>query len=93
MHGDGLKPGMDYNDFLKRKVRIADRHGFDVDESEINPILKPHQRTIVKWAIAGGCRALFEAFGLGKTVQELEICRLILKKLDKGIRWNRHIGH
>ena len=29
------------------------------------------------WAVKGGRRALFEAFGLGKTVQELEWCRII----------------
>jgi SNF2 family DNA or RNA helicase len=41
--------------------------------------LKPHQRDAVRWAVAGGRRALFESFGLGKTLQELEYCRLILK--------------
>ena len=29
------------------------------------------------WACKGGRRALFESFGLGKTVQELEWCRLV----------------
>ncbi|MFR5599745.1 MAG: SNF2-related protein, partial [Holdemania filiformis] len=43
------------------------------------PILKPHQRDAVCWAIRGGCRALFESFGLGKTIQELEWCRLITR--------------
>jgi DNA modification methylase len=40
--------------------------------------LKPHQRDAVCWAVEGGRRALFEAFGLGKTVQELEWCRIIV---------------
>lgn len=72
---------LDYQKFLEGKVRIADRLGFDVKDSEINPILKPHQRAAVKWALAGGCRALFESFGLGKTIQELEIVRIALVKL------------
>ena len=31
------------------------------------------------WAIRGGRRALFESFGLGKTVQEIEFCHQIIK--------------
>ncbi len=66
-----------YQDFLESKIEIAQKSGFPIDEAEINPVLKPHQRDAVKWAVEGGCRALFEAFGLGKTLQELEWCRLI----------------
>ena len=68
---------MSYIDFLKSKMVIAPETGFDIDESEINPALLPHQRAAVKWAVKGGRRALFEAFGLGKTVQELEWCRIV----------------
>jgi hypothetical protein len=46
---------------------------------EINPILKPHQRAIVRWAIAGGRRAIFAAFGLGKSVIQIEIVRIIMR--------------
>lgn len=70
---------MTYDDFLNNKVCIAEDSGFDVADDEINPNLKPHQREAVKWACKGGRRALFESFGLGKTVQELEFCRLVLK--------------
>lgn len=68
-----------YNDFLESKIITAPNSGFDVDIAEINPVLKPHQRDAVMWACKGGRRALFESFGLGKTVQELEFCRLVLK--------------
>lgn len=68
-----------YVDFLRKKIRLADFAGFDIDDSEINPILKPHQRAIVKWAVRGGCRAVFAAFGLGKSVIQIEILRLIQK--------------
>lgn len=70
---------MTYDEFLNSKVCVAEDSGFDVDNNEINPNLKPHQREAVKWACKGGRRALFESFGLGKTVQELEYCRLVLK--------------
>ena len=46
---------------------------------EISPALKPHQKDAVRWALHGGRRALFESFGLGKTVQELEYCRQVLR--------------
>lgn len=65
---------MNYREFLQTKVEIAKDTGFDVPESEINPRLMPHQRDAVRWALRGGRRALFESFGLGKTVQELEFC-------------------
>ena len=68
---------MKYIDFLRSKIVTAPETGFSVLESEINPALKPHQRDAVRWAVAGGRRGLFERFGLGKTAQELEYCRLV----------------
>ncbi|WP_301860963.1 DNA methyltransferase [uncultured Megasphaera sp.] len=73
---------MNYEEFLETKVVTAPKTGMTIDPSEINPILKPHQRDAVLWAIAGGRRALFEAFGLGKSIQQLEWCRLISKHDD-----------
>lgn len=68
---------MEYREFLESKMVIAPESGFDVNPAQVNPVLKPHQRDAVVWAVKGGKRALFESFGLGKTVQELEWCRLI----------------
>src|SRR3954471_13727378 len=75
-------PKHDYESFIKAKECIPVNKGFEVSDDEINPILKPFQRACVRWALAGGCRALFEAFGLGKSVQQLEVVRLVLDKLD-----------
>lgn len=69
---------MSYIDFLRGKIITAPVSGFSVRPEEINPVLKPHQRDAVMWACRGGRRALFESFGLGKTVQELEYARLVL---------------
>lgn len=66
-----------YQDFLLSKVAFAPETGFEISKDKINPALKPHQRDAVMWAVKGGRRALFEAFGLGKTVQEIEWCRII----------------
>ena len=68
---------MDYIEFLKGKIRLAEFGGFEVADSDINPILKPHQRAIVRWSVRGGNRAIFAAFGLGKSVMQIETLRLI----------------
>lgn len=68
-----------YNDFLKSKVIVAPESGFDAEPTEVNSALKPHQRDADLWACKGGRRALFESFGLGKTAQELEWCRLVVQ--------------
>ena len=69
----------DYLDFLRSKVVTAPVSGFEVADEELSPALKPHQRDAVRWALKGGRRALFESFGLGKTVQELEFCRQVVR--------------
>ncbi|MDH8276083.1 hypothetical protein QIG69_27410, partial [Klebsiella pneumoniae] len=48
-----------------------------MEQEDVNPALKPHQRDAVIWSVKGGRRALFESFGMGKTAQELEYCRLV----------------
>ena len=68
---------MTYEEFLQGKVDIAEETGIEVEPEAVNPALKPHQRDAVLWALRGGRRALFESFGLGKTVQQLEWARLL----------------
>ncbi len=65
---------MEYLAFLKSKIELAKESGFKIEPSQLNKALKPHQRDAVAWALKGGRRALFESFGLGKTVQEIEFC-------------------
>lgn len=69
-----------YQAFLESKIEVAPVSGFDVDPDTLNPALLPHQRDAVAWALHGGRRALFESFGLGKTVQEIEFCHQVLLK-------------
>lgn len=69
----------DYLSFLRAKMKVAPATGFDVDEADINPDLAPHCRAIVKWALQGGRRGIFAAFGLHKTSIQLELMRLIGK--------------
>ena len=68
-----------YDEFLNDKIEVAEDTGFEVKQEEVSPALKPHQKDAVIWACKGGRRALFESFGLGKTIQQLEFCRLAVK--------------
>ena len=70
---------LSYEEFLKQKAIISPvGTGLNVSDDEISPILKPHQRAVVKWAISLGRAGIFLAFGLGKTIIQLEIIRIIL---------------
>lgn len=70
---------MNYTEFLQSKIDIAPESGYIEAPENLNPVLLPHQKDAVLWALRGGRRALFESFGLGKTVQELEWCRLVAR--------------
>ena len=71
---------MTYKDFLESKIMLATDSGFTVVPDKVNKALKPHQRDAVVWALKGGRRALFESFGLGKTIQEIEFCHLAAER-------------
>lgn len=70
----------EYEQFLGQKVAFEKAYGFRVNPYDLHPILKPHQRDIVQWAILGGRRAIFARFGLGKSVMQLEVLRQIIKR-------------
>lgn len=69
-----------YLDFLRGKACIAPSRGFVVALDEINPLLKPHQKLMVQWALRLGRAGLFAAFGLGKTFMQIEFCRIVCAK-------------
>jgi DNA modification methylase len=75
---------MEYKEFLKSKIKISQNQGFELDLSEINPRIKPHNKLMVKWLVEGGKRACFASFGLHKTVTQLEAVRCILEKIGSG---------
>lgn len=69
----------EYQQFLESKMVVALESGFEISWDELPDIAKPHQKDGVWWSIKGGCRALFESFGLGKTLQELMYCYMVVK--------------
>jgi DNA modification methylase len=85
----GADPALDYDAFIREKVAFDRTFGFDVEDSEISPILKPHQRALVRWAVKGGRRAIFAKFGLGKSIMQLEALRLTLTQKASAVRGGR----
>lgn len=73
-----LAPAEQYSEFLTDKIRFSKSYGHDVEADDVNVALLPHQRDLVRWAVAGGRRAIFASFGLGKSVIQLETLRLTL---------------
>lgn len=73
---------MNYQDFLNRKIKLAEKRGFEFPDEALHPILKPHQRDIAAWAIRGGCRAIFASFGLGKSLIQIEILKMICIRMN-----------
>jgi hypothetical protein len=71
-----------YQDFLRAKAAVAKREGVEIDVGAVHPLLKPHQATIVRWAVSGGRRAIFAAFGLGKTFMQIEAVRLVIEPIN-----------
>ena len=67
---------LSYREFLESKIRLAEQEGFALAPAATNPALKPHAGAAVQWALRGGRRAVFAAFGLHKTSMQIEMMRL-----------------
>lgn len=72
-----------YKEFIKQKQVKNIDCGFDIDEKDINEILFPFQKFLVKWAIKKGRSSIFADTGLGKTFMQIEIARLVQRKISK----------
>jgi DNA modification methylase len=68
---------MEYQEFLKQKIKSIPDSGFDIEESQLNPQLFDFQKYCVKRALKAGKFAFFQDCGLGKTFQQLEWARLV----------------
>lgn len=71
---------MNYRDFLKSKEVESINAGFKIKPEQLNPMLFPFQRDIVKWAIQKGKAAIFSDCGTGKTMMQLEFANQIVKR-------------
>lgn len=68
---------MDYEEFIRSKEMAFVPSGFDIDLSDINPVLMDFQAAIVKWSVKRGRSCIFGDTGNGKTVMEAEWAKLI----------------
>lgn len=74
---------MNYIDFVKGKVVVAEKYGIDTGDIVFSEKLKPHQVDLVRFALEGGRRAIFASFGLGKTFIQLEIAKQLIQLTGK----------
>lgn len=70
---------MTYEEFIETKQVKITNCGFDIEKSELNPMLWEHQKDIIKWALKKGRAAIFASTGLGKTKMFLE--------------WSKHVAN
>ena len=73
---------MKYEEFLKSKEKTFIESGFEVDENDLNPLLKDFQKYGVTAALRKGRFAFFFDCGLGKTFCQLEWSRLVNYKTN-----------
>ena len=67
---------MTYDELVAAKILVADKTGFDY-AGELNPLLKDFQETILRWAVNKGRAAIFAGCGMGKTLMQLELARIV----------------
>ena len=66
-----------YDEYLSTKRIVHSARGKLISIHEIHPLLFPHQRDIVRWAVGKGRAAVFLDTGLGKTFIQLEWAHLV----------------
>lgn len=76
---------MDYQEFLKAKLDYSASTGIYVDFADLHPALFDFQRHLTQWALHKGCAALFEDCGMGKTLQQLEWSKHIVRHTNKPV--------
>lgn len=74
-----------YKEFLRQKRIIAPSIGFEVEDSDISPVLFDFQKDIVKWALLKGRCAVFLDTGLGKTLIQAEFARLVFEHTNRPV--------
>jgi len=68
---------MNYTEFLQTKQKKVIDSGFDVNESDLNPMLFDFQKFTIKRALKKGKYAIFADTGQGKTPMQLSIAHQV----------------
>ena len=75
----------DYEKFLETKRKTFIESGFEINENELNPLLKDFQKFGIKTALFKGKFAFFFDCGLGKTFSQLEWAKQVYLKTNKKV--------
>lgn len=76
---------MDYEEFLKNKRFVLESSGFDIDKSQLNPMLYDFQKDIVRLALKKGKACIFADCGLGKTPMQLSWAHQVYKHTGRDV--------
>jgi len=76
---------MDYQTFLESKQKNHILSGFEVAENDLNKMMFPFQRFIVKRALKAGKYAIFADCGLGKSLMQLDWANHVSKFTGKRV--------
>ena len=74
---------MNYDDLLERKKIAFQSNGFKIKDEDVNQILHPFQRDLVRYQVAKGRSACFAETGLGKSPINYEVMRIQQMELKK----------
>ena len=66
-----------YFNFLQSKIVVAERVGFEVDQSRLDRQNKGHQNVSIQWAVGLGRALIASKFGMGKTRIQCQLASLI----------------
>lgn len=72
----------DYDEFLDGKASVVESCGFE--PSDVNRMLYPFQKDIVRWACRKGKACVFADCGMGKTAMQLEWARQVAEHVGGG---------
>lgn len=76
---------MNYQEFLKSKIKSQQETGFDIDQEKLNKNLFDFQKFIVQKALKKGKYAIFADCGLGKTLMQLEWANKVSEHTQKPV--------
>lgn len=64
-----------YQNFLQSKIKVAERHGIEINPDLLHKSLRPDQRDIASWALSLGAALIAPDAGCGKTRIGIEVMR------------------
>lgn len=70
---------MNYENFLKSKIKVAEKNGFAIDRALLHHSSKPHQLDIIEWLCERGAGLCAADTGMGKSHIAIEVLRMVIE--------------